>query len=47
MRGEELTFTRGPKIGQRYRKVGTNQLQRLGSDGELSDLLCTRLSGTS
>lgn len=45
LRGAELTFTRGPKKGQRFRRVGTNQLQKL--DGAaLTKLICTRLGGT-
>ena len=45
MRGNELTFTRGPRKGQRFRRVGTNQLQKLEGNS-LSKLLCTRLGGT-
>ncbi len=45
MRGSELTFTRGPRKGQRFRRVGTNQLQKLDGD-KLTKLLCTRLGGT-
>ncbi|MEM9500958.1 MAG: elongation factor P [Pseudomonadota bacterium] len=45
LRGNELTFTRGPKKDQRFRRVGTNQLQKL-SDGKMTKLICTRLGGT-
>ena len=45
LRGDELTFTRGPKKGQKFRRVGINQLQKLNG-GELTKLLCTRLGGT-
>jgi len=45
MRGNELTFTRGPKKGQKFRRVGTDQLQKLDS-AELTKLICTRLGGT-
>ena len=45
LRGNELTFTRGPKKGERFRRVGTNQLQKL-ENGELTKLLCTRLLGS-
>lgn len=43
LRGDKLTFTAGPKNGQRFDRVGTNQLRRLGEDGKRSELLCTRL----
>lgn len=39
LRGSELTFTRGPKKGQRFERIGTNQLKR-------GKLICTRLTGT-
>lgn len=39
LRGKELTFTRGPKKGERFERVGTNQLKR-------GKLLCTRLTGS-
>ncbi len=45
MRGNELTFTRGPRKGQRFRRVGTNQLRKLEGNSP-SKLLCTRLIGT-
>ncbi|MEO1731268.1 MAG: elongation factor P [Pseudomonadota bacterium] len=46
MRGKELVFTRGPKKGEEFQRVGTNQLQRMKDDGSVGRLLCTRLSGT-
>lgn len=39
LRGNRLTFTSGPKKGERMERVGTNQLKR-------GDLICTRLTGT-
>ncbi|MDJ0643713.1 MAG: elongation factor P [Erythrobacter sp.] len=45
MRGDRLTFTRGPKKGQEFRRVGTNQLRKLDK-GEPTKLLCTRLGGS-
>ena len=45
MRGDELTSTVGPKKGQRYRRVGSNQLAQI-RDGKRTRLLCTRLGGT-
>lgn len=39
LRGEKLTFTRGPKKGETFERVGTNQLKR-------GKLLCTRLGST-
>ena len=43
MRGKELTFTRGPKNGERYVRVGETALQKLEADGSLSRLLCNRV----
>lgn len=43
MKGKVLTFTRGPKLGQRYKRVGENALQKLKADGTASRLLCTRI----
>lgn len=42
MRGGDLTFTRGPKKGEQFLRVGDNQLRKIGADGTLSDVLCTR-----
>jgi hypothetical protein len=44
LRGTALTFTRGPKNGDRYERVGENQLRKLDANGQRSALLCTRLS---
>lgn len=44
LRGKVLTFTSGPKRGQRYRQIGTQQLQKLGPDGALSKMICARAS---
>ena len=42
LRGKEMIFTRGPKKGERYKRIGTNQVRKL--DGEtVTKLLCTRL----
>ncbi len=43
LRGKELAFTRGPKKGERFHKLGDNQLQRLDPDGKRGKLICTRL----
>lgn len=43
MRGRDLTFTRGPKRGQQYQRIGDNQLRKLDANGNRTDLLCTRL----
>ncbi|MGB7371123.1 elongation factor P [Erythrobacter sp.] len=42
LRGRELLFTRGPRKGERFHRVGDNQLRKLREDGSESDLLCTR-----
>jgi len=43
LRGRELTFTRGPKKDERFRRVGDNQVRKLDADGGETDILCTRL----
>lgn len=43
MRGKMLTFTRGPKKGEKFERVGSSQLQQVNADGSLSKLICTRL----
>ncbi|BDI60973.1 elongation factor P [Qipengyuania nanhaisediminis] len=43
LRGRELTFTRGPKKGERFRRIGDNQLRKIDTSGERTDLLCTRI----
>ncbi len=43
MRGTSLTFTRGPRNGERFERIGNNQLRKLAADGTRSNLLCTRL----
>ena len=43
MRGNEVIFTRGPKKDQRFRRLGDNTLQKLGPDGSLTKMICTRL----
>lgn len=45
LRGRDLTFTRGPKKGERFERVGDNQLRKLDAVGDKSDLLCTRRLG--
>ena len=42
LRGDNLTFTRGPKQGQQFERVGDNQLRKLDANGAKSRLLCTR-----
>ena len=43
LRGNELTFTRGPKKGEKFRRIGENQLRIIAADGRLGRLVCTRL----
>nr|WP_298927465.1 elongation factor P [uncultured Erythrobacter sp.] len=38
LRGKTFTFTRGPKKGETFTRIGTNQLKR-------GKLICTRLGG--
>lgn len=44
LRGKQLTFTAGPKNGERFERVGDNQLRKLDRNGTRSELLCTRLA---
>ncbi|WP_298303077.1 elongation factor P [uncultured Erythrobacter sp.] len=44
LRGNRLTFTAGPKNGQRFERVGQNQLRKVDVEGKRSELLCTRLA---
>lgn len=44
LRGKQLTFTAGPKNGERFERVGDNQLRKLERDGSTTELLCTRLA---
>jgi len=43
LRGRILTFTRGPKKGERYEQVGRNTVQVLEADGTTGRLTCTRI----
>lgn len=47
LRGDEITFTRGPKKDQRFIRLGDNTLQKLNPDGSVSKLICTRLGGVN
>ncbi|MEP3051229.1 MAG: elongation factor P [Erythrobacter sp.] len=47
LKGRTLTFTRGPKKGEKFRRVGTNQLQVIENGGSLGLMICTRLGSTS
>lgn len=42
LRGDDLTFTRGPKKGERFARISDNQVRKLNANGEKSALLCTR-----
>ena len=44
LRGDKLTFTAGPKNGEKFDRVGENQLRKVKLDGTKSELLCTRLA---
>ncbi|MEM6858677.1 MAG: elongation factor P [Pseudomonadota bacterium] len=46
MRGREFVFTSGPRKDQKFRRMGSNTLQRVNADGTLDRLQCTRLGGT-
>ncbi|MCC6925785.1 elongation factor P [Novosphingobium sp.] len=40
--GDRLTFTSGPKNGQKFHLISGNFLRKLGSDGQDSQLRCVR-----
>jgi hypothetical protein len=40
--GDTVTITSGPKNGQRFRRISSNFLRRLGADGKDSALRCVR-----
>lgn len=40
--GDVVTFTSGPKNGQRFRRISVNFLRKLGADGRDSTLRCVR-----
>lgn len=42
LRDNVLTFTAGPKNGQKLRRTGPNQLRLIMKDGSLGRLLCVR-----
>ncbi len=42
LRGNELTFTRGPKNGEKFQRISDNQLRKIGVDGSQTEVLCTR-----
>lgn len=44
LRGDMLTFTAGPKNGERFKRVGENQLRKTNASGKRGSLLCTRLA---
>jgi hypothetical protein len=46
LRGRELIFTSGPRKGEQFKRIGNNQLQRIGENGEPEKLRCTRLGST-
>jgi hypothetical protein len=40
--GDMVTITSGPKNGQRFRRISTNFLRKIGADGGDSTLRCVR-----
>ena len=43
LKGDELTFTAGPKNGERLRRTGTNELREINEDGSTGRLICVRV----
>ena len=46
MKGDILTFTRGPLKGRQLKRTGTNVLQQIEDDGSLSRMTCVRTAGS-
>lgn len=44
LKGKTLTFTRGPKKGERYVRTGDGALQKLSADGSRERLRCVRIA---
>ena len=43
LQGDELTFTAGPKNGQKMRRTGTNELRAINQDGSTGRMICVRV----
>lgn len=43
LKGDELTFTAGPKNGQRLRRTGPNELRSINEDGSTGRMICVRV----
>lgn len=43
LKGDELTFTAGPKNGEKLRRTGTNELRSINEDGSTGRLICVRV----
>ena len=43
VKGEELTFTSGPKNGQKLRRTGLNELRTINEDGSTGRMICVRI----
>lgn len=43
LKGDEMTFTAGPKNGQRLRRTGTNELREVKADGSTGRMICVRV----
>ena len=46
MKGDVLTFTRGPLKGRQLKRTGTNVLQQIEDDGSLGRMTCVRTAGS-
>jgi hypothetical protein len=43
LKGDELTFTAGPKNGQKLRRTGPNELRSINEDGSTGRMICVRV----
>lgn len=43
LKGDELTFTAGPKNGQKLRRTGANELRTINEDGSTGRMICVRV----
>lgn len=43
LKGNELTFTAGPKNGEQLRRTGSNELREINEDGSTGRMICVRV----
>ncbi|MFZ9396600.1 MAG: elongation factor P [Erythrobacter sp.] len=43
LKNDVLTFSGGPKNGERLKRTGTNELRALNADGSIGRMICVRV----